>query len=80
MTLEGWWAASCRSKACDLAQPWEAAPPARMGEPPGALRLMVLFMKRFRGLPVDFLMNWFVIASPAAVWVITSETGGRLWS
>ena len=25
---------------------------------------MDLFMKRFRGLPVDFLMNWFVISSP----------------
>lgn len=38
-------------------------PQPRMEGAPRALCLIVLFMKRFRGLPVDFLMNWFVIAS-----------------
>ena len=40
---------------------------------------MVLFMKRFRGLPVDFLMNWFVIASPAVAcgW-LHQKRGARL--
>lgn len=40
------------------------------------MHLIVLFMKRFRELPADFLMNWFVMSLTAAL-VITSEPGGH---